>query len=160
MRWVEIPGFPSYSANRLGQIRHDRMDRLVRAYENQWGDVYVSLHRGGRQNVRGLGQLIASIFLKKEKPSYDTVINLDGDRYNCAVDNLVWRPRWFALKYTAQFREPYWHVPDPIKATNDDMVFPNSTLAAMHYGLLEEDIVASVENMYPVWPTHQIFEYV
>lgn len=157
---LQIRGFPGYSINEWGQVTFERLGREVQPAVNQFGQVYVMLYRSGQQNARGLALLVASHFLPKENEAFDSVINLDGDRFNCAVDNLAWRPRWFALKYHRQFKIPSPHVPDPIKATNDEMVFPNSTLAAMHYGLLEFDIVQSVHFKYPVWPTYQVFEYI
>ena len=43
----------------------------------------------------------------REMGPFDTPINLDGDRHNNRVENLTWRPRWFAIKYNQQFRHPY-----------------------------------------------------
>jgi hypothetical protein len=93
--------------------------------------------------------------------AFDTPINLDGDRFNCCLQNLMWRPRWFAVQYNRQFRERYDRpIEVPLKAADTKEVFPNSLAAAIRYGLLERDVVLSIEHNTLTWPTYQKFEVV
>ncbi len=46
----------------------------------------------------------------------------------------------------------------PVKARGENEVFPNSFEAAVRYGLLERDIVASIYNNTYAWPNYMIFE--
>lgn len=162
--WRPVDGFPGYSISPLGQVRNDASNRLLSPRLNQYGVPYVGLMRDWEQCNRSLPRLVARTFLPRSSPIFDTPVQIDGDRNNCRVDNLMWRPRWYAVKYNRQFDgERYDH---PIEAsiraiTNDDeedLVFPNSLVAACAYGLLEREVVLSVLNRTPAWPTYQYFE--
>lgn len=157
--WVAVQGFPGYSVNPLGQVRKDSTGRVLHTRLTQYGTPYVGLMRDWRQHIRSLPLLVANAFIPKPSPIFDTPINLDGDRLNCAVSNLMWRPRWYAVLYNQQFQDRY---PNPIRAAvravNENEVFPNSFAAACHYGLLEREVVLSVLNATYTVPTYQFFE--
>lgn len=157
--WTLVRGFPLYSVNTLGQVRRDDFDRLVTPQANQTNSVYVPLMRDHKLHQRSLALIVARAFLPPPVPPFNTPINLDGDRWNCHVDNLMWRPLWFARKYHRQFREPYESpINTPLKARDDKEVFGGSFEAACRYGLLERDVVLSVYHNTYAWPTYQIFE--
>lgn len=159
--WVAIPDFPKYSVNRLGQVRHNGSERILRPKVNQYDVVYVGLvsSEDMEQYQRGLARIVASAFVEKPMETFDTPINLDGDRFNCHVDNLMWRPRWFAIRYHQQFKHRW---PDPILESIRDAetgtVFPDSWSVAVRFGLLEKDVCLSMEHGTYVWPTYQRFE--
>lgn len=157
--WVPLESFPGYSVNTLGQVRKDSSGRLLHPRINQYGVPYVGLMRNWRQCIRSLPRLVAMTFLPPPSEIFDTPINLDGDRTNCEVDNLMWRPRWYAIYYVNQFKDRYDHpIESPIRAIDTEEVFPNSLAAACRYGLLEREVVLSVLNKTPTWPTYQMFE--
>jgi len=115
--------------------------------------------RNGVQVNRSLPLLVASAFIKKDVDTFDTPINLNGDRADCRADNLMWRPRWFARRYNRQFKSaPLFRIDDPVYCVDTEELFPNSFEAACRYGLLESDVVKSIELMTYAWPTYQIFE--
>lgn len=157
--WVKVEGFPGYSVNPLGQVRKDSNGRIMRPRINQDGVAYIGLMRNDRQHIRSLSRLVALTFLPSPNNIFDTPINLDGDRTNCRVDNLMWRPRWYAVRYTNQFTTPY-HSPiyAPIRAVETGETFLNSMAAACRYGLLEYEVVKSITNRTLSWPTLQRFE--
>lgn len=160
-QWVPVHGFPGYSVNPLGQVRRDSSGRILSPRFNQYGVPYVGLMRGWQQCSRSLPRLVAQAFLDKPNEIFDTPVQIDGDRSNCHVDNLMWRPRWYAVLYNRQFDgERYDHPIDvAIRAIGDDEeVFPNSLVAACRFGLLEREVVMSVLNQTPAWPTYQYFE--
>ena len=161
--WVPIPGFPKYSLNSLGQVQHNRTGRLIRPQLNRTGGVYVVLMRESFQHYsRSLPLLVAKAFIPQDLEHleyFDTPIHLDGDKMNCAVDNLMWRPRWFSIKFHNQFRM-YSEalINTPLRQLVDGKVFRDSRVLASLYGLLERDILESIYNSAPVWPTWQRFE--
>lgn len=158
-QWVPVQGFPGYSVNPLGQVRKDSTGRVLHTRLTQYGTPYVGLTRDWRQYSRSLPLLVAKAFLKPPSDVFDTPINLDGDRTNCAVSNLMWRPRWYAVLYNQQFQDRYAHpIRAAIRARNEDEVFPDSLAAACQYGLLEREVVLSVLNSTYTWPTYQLFE--
>lgn len=157
-RWKMIESFPEYSVSDHGRIRTDKTGRILALNENQFGVVQVGLMSDGVQFHRSVPLLVAKAFIPQDKVPFDTPINLDGDRHNNHVDNLVWRPRWFAIKYNRQFRLPY---ENPITARIIDLktreVCENSFECAIRYGLLEQDLVLAILNRTYVWPTYQEF---
>jgi hypothetical protein len=159
--WVIIRNFPEYSVNSLGEVRHDAFNRLMSPHTNQTESVYVSLMRNGKQCQRALARIVAYTFLERPIKPFDTPINLDGDRWNCAADNLMWRPRWFAIQYHHQFKDPYGEpIYARLRAKGEHEVFSCSLDAACRYGLLERDVVLSVWRLSYAWPNYMQFELV
>ncbi len=164
--WQPIKGFPGYSVNPLGQVRRDDTKRLLHTRLNQYRVPYVGLMKGDplvdrRQYLRSLPKLVAQTFLSPPNEIFDTPIQLDGNPQNCRVDNLMWRPRWYAVLYKQQFVEPYDRpINEPVRAVNERERFPNSFEAACRYGLLEREVVLSIVNRTVAWPTYQEFELV
>lgn len=159
MGWRSIDGFPKYSVNQDGHIQHNRSGRIIQPQMNQSGVPYVELMRDDGRFSRGLARLVAKTFISRDLEPFDTPINLDGDRWNCAVDNLMWRPRWFAIRYHQQFRDtPRNRINRPLRASDSSEVHLTSLDAAIRYGLLEFDIGRSVLFGHIVWPTYQTFE--
>lgn len=160
-RWKEIPDFPGYSVSSHGRVVNDETGREMAITQNQGGVTMVGLTKGLKQYRRSVTLLVADAFLDPlETPTtFDTPIQLDGDRWNNRVDNLMWRPRAFAVKYHRQFeREPFVPVPIYEEATGEE--FPTSREAAVKYGLLETEIFRALRNKTYVWPTYQIFHLV
>lgn len=159
--WVPILDFPAYSVNRFGDVKFEYFARLAVPQINQTSCVYVALMRDGKQNQRSLARIVARAFLEKPVFPFNTPIHLDGNRWNCAADNLMWRPRWFAVQYHRQFKYRYDKpINRPVMARDQDEIFPNSFEAAIRYGLLERDVVLSVYNNTYAWPNYMIFEVV
>jgi hypothetical protein len=157
--WHPIDDFPEYSVSNYGRVKSDKFDRIMALSVNQFGSVFVGMMRDGLQRHRAVARLVAIEFLPPTYEPFDTPINLDGNRFNNHVDNLMWRPRWFAIKYHRQFREPYEYPIDrPIVNIADGSVSQNSLAAAIKYGLLEQEIVFAILNRTYVWPTYQEFQ--
>lgn len=156
--WKPIDGFDGYSISSEGRIRSDQFDRNLVLSQNQYGVVRVGLMKHGIQHHRGVALLVAKAFIPRTYGAFDTPINLDGDRWNNSVENLAWRPRWFARKYVQQFKfSPRTTIERPIEDIKTGLVSENSFDAAVTYGLLEEEIVRSVLLHTYVWPTYQQF---
>lgn len=161
MDWVPVKGFPGYSVHPLGQVRRNVNERILYIRLNQYGVPYVGMMKRGEQRHRSLALLVAEAFLPRSLLAFDTPICLNGDRRNCALTNLMWRPRWFAIQYNRQFKERYENpIKRPIRDVNEDEEHPGSFEAAIRFGLLERDIVLSILNMTYAWPTYQVFEVV
>jgi hypothetical protein len=160
-KWKKIPGFSMYSVSDQGRIRNDDTDRIMRTYQNQYDVLQVGLFKNGVQYHRSVPLLVAKAFVKQDHQSFNTPINLNGVRYDCRAKNLVWRPRWFAIKYNQQFyRNPVLSQTIPIRNRETEEVFENSMACAIHYGLLEEDLALSIWNRTVVWPHYVMFETV
>jgi hypothetical protein len=160
--WEPIPEFPDYSVSSRGLIMNDRTRRYMKQSINQHGIVYVGLVKNGVQYKRAVSVLVANSFLPPKPSRFNTPIHLDGNREHNFVENLVWRPRPFAIAYYKQLRIPYRNrITVPIEDVVTGEYFRNSIEPAMKYGLLEKDVVLSVLNeSTPVFPTGQLFRMI
>lgn len=161
-RWVRIPWFPGYSISDTGFVRNDNSGRTLARLVNQNGVVYVGLMRDGRQFKRSIAPMVAGAFLPLpthpyHRRTFDTPIHRDGDSKNNHVDNLLWRPRWFAVKYHKQFGAPPRGFRVPIAEVETGEEFPTSWEAAVKYGLLDYELGLAIVNGQGVWPTGQRF---
>ena len=110
------------------------------------------------QYKRSLTLLVAEEFLPPTgRPAFDTPINLNGDRTDNHYTNLMWRPLWFARKYTKQFSDDHITCAYPIEDVETREFYKNSMDAATTLGLLDVEIYLSMCNNTYVWPTGQIF---
>lgn len=157
---LEALGFPGYKLSSLGEVRSERNDKVLKLSANQFGVVRIGLMKRdeNRQITLSLPRLVASMFVPGKSQQFNTPINLNGDRDNNTAKNLVWRPRWFAVEFFRQFDENM----DPLFTTKiydveTSAVYADSREAAKENGLLEKDIMKSVVNGSPCFPTWQIF---
>lgn len=159
--WRVIPEFPEYSVSTLGRVMNNRTGRILVLTQNQYGVAQVGFFLDGVQYKRGVAKLVAHQFLDPSAlEAFDTPINLDGDRMNNEIDNLMWRPRWFAIQYHRQFHHPHPGFKTPIVEVKTNEHFKTSMHAATRYGLLDKEIfIATMNNTY-VWPTYQVFRAV
>ena len=156
--WKKIEEFPEYSISNHGRVRADKSGRILALNENQYGLLQVGMMQNGSQKHRSIPLLVAKAFLPQPPGPFDTPINLDGDRHNNHIENLVWRPRWFAIRYNRQFKYPYGNsIMAPIQDLKTGEVSENSFECAKRYGLLEHEVVFSVLNRTYTWPTYQEF---
>lgn len=157
-KWKVIREFPNYSVSNEGKVRNDHTGRILSQSLNQQGIPQVGLTNETGYHKRAVAPLVAHAFIPRPFGPFDTPINLDGDRTNNRVENLMWRPRWFAVMYHKQFKHPYeFHLDTPIIDLKTQDVSPDSLTCAKRYGLLEQDIVLSIGHRTYVWPTYQRF---
>jgi len=160
--WLQLRDFPTYSVSSHGRVRNDETDRILARTLNQRGLMQVGLMKGGIYYKRGLALMVSNAHLPKPKQkSLDTPINLDGDRTNCYVENLAWRPRWFAYAYHAQFKRTQTNgIKVPVINTNTSERFDTALQACQQYGLLESELILAMSNRTYVMPTYHIYKFV
>ena len=163
--WRVVQGFSCYSVSTLGRVRSDiaykngNSGLIIRQSTNQRGVVYVGMMKNGIQHKRSVALMVAHAFIVTARPlTFTTPINLDGDRKNNCVENLLWRPTWFARKYFHQFEWPHARISRPIMEVKSEEVFENSWVAALTHGLIDQEIFEAVNDKTYVWPTYQRFE--
>lgn len=160
--FMELPDYPGYAINRDGEVLTLETGLMKRRSLNQQGILMVNFSINAKQHVRAVAPLVAHYFLSREDipDHFDTPIHLNGDRTDCRVDNLAWRPRWFAVKYHRQFlpeeRFKNFGFQSPVELINTGEVFPTSWEAAIKYGLLDKEIFIATINRTYVFP-HSFF---
>ncbi len=104
--WRQVADFPDYLVNEHGDIKNEYRDRLLTQRMNHEDFMMTGLVRDHRQYTRSVATLVAKAFLK-DPPSdaYNSIIHLNGDRSDCRALNLMWRPRWYAVRYHRMFSE-------------------------------------------------------
>lgn len=163
--WRVVQHFPNYSVSSAGRVRSDikfkngNTGRILTPKANQRGIAQVGLWHNEVQYKRSVALLVAHAFIHTARPlKFNTPINLDGDRFNNRVENLMWRPRWFASEYFQQFRSRRAGITTPIVEVKTEEVYENSWVAALTFGLLDKDIYEAIRERTYVWPTYQRFE--
>lgn len=144
-----IKEFPEYEINSLGDIYSRITGRKMTYTPNQNGELTVGLTKDGVQYRRSVKLLVAKYFVPGQNELFDTPIQLDGDRYNLHFENIVWRPRWFAWKYSRQFNQPrpYWDD-GPIVEKRHQVLYENIYTAGVITGSLFADILEAITTDY------------
>lgn len=160
---LETVGFPGYELSNDGLVRNERTGKILKTSANQEGIVRVGLMRRdeGRQITVSLVRLVARMFVLGRSVTFDTPIQLNGNRFDCDAKNIMWRPRWFAVKYFHQFvetKDPLFRA--KVMDVESSREYLDSREVATTNGLLEADILKSVSDGSPCFPTWQIFSRV
>jgi len=158
--WIPLQDYPGYSASNMGKIRNDARSRILATVPTASRYMYVSLMQNGKQVTRGVAKLIAQTFVPNPRPDqFDTPIHLDGDTSNSQACNLLWRPRWFAIKFTVQFYSEIVYRPKPILNITTGEIFEDIWDVVKRDGVLYQEVVLAISNKTFVFPTMDVFEW-
>ncbi len=159
--WAIIKDFPEYKISSYGQIVNLSTGKLLRQSFTTQGALKVGLVVGGKQFTRSVKVLVAEAFVGGQSKTFDTPIHLDGNQQNTWANNLMWRPRWFAWKYTQQFHtiDDFRNRGNIIDLTTDEVYFDIVEVVVVN-GLLLTDIIRTIRNKTPIFPTNQVFDMV
>lgn len=158
-RWATIAEFPDYSVSTLGNVVNEEAGHPITISVNQFGIPHVGLTKNGIQYRRGLAHLVAKTFIRNPNERFDTPINLNGDRMDCRVENLAWRSRWFAIEFFRQMSKNMQLIDEHI-VDSEGRHYTGSRHAAEYLGVLESDVVKSLEEGHPAPPVFVQFAYV
>lgn len=150
-QWKTCETFPKYEIGSEGSVRNKAGGNILRSTTNKANFVMVGLMGDNdKRYTRSVALLVARAYLDKPRnPDYNGLIHLDGDKSNCRADNLMWRPRWYAMKYHKMFDNP----PNPLKVYIEDTNETFKTLRELcvKYGLIESytsDQIYNFERCY------------
>jgi hypothetical protein len=157
-RWAEISDFPGYSVSDCGRVMNRDSGAILTPSSKPGGLRMIGLMKERTQMKKSLPLLVASAFVPPHPyPKFDTPIHLNGDRAFNHYTNLMWRPLWFARKYMQQFSDGHLSFEHMIEDVETHIAYKDSWSAAVHHGLLDNEIIVSMHNNTYVWPTGQIF---
>jgi len=123
-RWKIVTDYPLYEVSNMGRVRNSRSGRimaLARHADSGW--YYVGLSRNGKQTNIPVSRLVSDAFMREPLDPDTSILHRDGDRSNNAVNNLVWKPRWFAVMYMRQMQDPKYHRIKPFMSMKTKKVF-------------------------------------
>lgn len=162
-RWRTILEFPRYEISDRGNVYNTRFRKLMRTSRSNYGYGKITLtDYDGSRHTRSLGILVGEAFVPAPNYMCNYLIMLDGDLNNVYADNLAWRPRGFAWKYTHQLKVPqpnhYHNLPVCNVVTGREY---NSIIeAGITEGLLFDDIWRSTYSGIEIFPNGSIFEVI
>jgi hypothetical protein len=84
--WKPVIGSPNFEVSSLGRLRW-RASGELKLPTCRGGELVVNLYAAGKGMVRNLRSIVAEAHLRPRHPG-EMVIHLDGDRSNCAAENL------------------------------------------------------------------------
>lgn len=159
---VPIDEFPDYLITKEGRVYTARNMMERRPSMTREGAMKITLYHEGLPYTRSLPLLIAKAFLWNDhNPEvFDTPIHLDNDLSHNHVDNLAWRPRWFAVKYqkqywTTEFRNAHTKLQD----VDTGVVYDSYIEPCQEFGILYIDIIQSCLQGSDCFPTRKRFVY-
>lgn len=157
--WLPVEGFDDYVVSNYGYVKNALTDRVLSSSPVQYGMLTVAMVKDGKQYRRSISGLVARAFLPDPaREDFNTPIHLDGDRQNCRVDNLLWRPRWFAVNYHLEWKHrPFAGFHSDIRLMETGEVFDTLREPAQKYGMLEREIHRSLLQGTRVFPTGYTF---
>lgn len=162
VRWETLEEFPDYAVSDQGEIVNIKTKVSRKISINQHGIAKISLYQDSNRLItRSLAILVADVFVQGKTDFFNTPMHLDGDRLNCRADNLMWRPRWFVVRYHRQFDSEEFHASDVhIEEINSGMEFYSVKQACMDLGLYYNDVYRSYIHGEPIALTGEEFRLV
>ena len=159
--WHPVPTLPTYEASDQGRIRNAKTQRIRKPVKNNHGFLMISIRVDDGFSTRSVSGMVADAFLGIDyDPKFNSIIHCNIDRTDCRLDNLLRRPRDFAILYHRQF-EPVYQArfgPSNIKYREvmTQEVYENIKVPAMKFGLLCKGIYLSAcnrggESVFPTW---------
>ena len=160
--WEKVSEAPQYIVSNQGRIRNaDRGGRPLIVGKVTDGSLSVVLTVDGISRPYLVRRLVAEAFVAPHNDLCDTVDHLDGNKENCFAENLVWRPRHLAWRYTRQFREDIpqeWMTPVMNVETGER--FTSVISAGIRYGIVWEDLYNAVWLQRPTFPHGDHYVYI
>jgi hypothetical protein len=158
MQWRRIQEFPRYSVSDQGQVRNDESERLLSTIRTRNGNVSVSLWNDNRQHGRSLPLIVATAFVPKPQPTFNTPIHLNSWLHDNRASNLAWRPLWFAQKFTQQFNKDLGDAA-PVKNITTGQIYDSVWDVVYEQGVLYNDVIKAIYHKTYVFPLMQCFEW-
>ena len=158
--WIASKQHLGYSISDEGRVRNEQTGKILAISTTNLGrTAIVSIQMNGYQVKRGLALMVCQAFLDPPRHDFDTPIYLDGDSLNCRLDNLAWRPRWFAQKHTRQFRQGLGDA-GPVKNIDTGVVYNSVWDVVFEQGVLFNEVIQSAVNKTHVFPLFEYYEWV
>lgn len=161
--WRTILEFPNYEISSLGQVYNSKHRHMMSISFTTFGHSKITLtDEAGQRHTRSVALLVAEAFVEPPNILCDAVVVLDGDFSNLNAANLVWRPQWFAWKYTRQLKscQPLQYQNLRVENVITGVRYQCIIDAGIAEGLLFDDIWRSTYTKAPVFPSGSVFEII
>lgn len=145
--WIQIEEFPDYEVSELGEIRNIHTQHVNGTYNNGSNVLQVSMRRNGRPYIRAVHRVVAEAFIAPHpEDGHFVPWHEDRDWQNCAADNLVWKPLWWASRFARQEKQTEPRDYRPIRHVKTGTDYENALEAAKALGGLEDLILLTAQH--------------
>ena len=104
--WRNVEGFQDYIVSNDGQVKNTKRNVLMSLRLNKEGFAMVNFSRDKQIHTRSVARVVANAFLEPPiSRAYNSIIHLNGDKADCRALNIMWRPRWYTIRYHQMFEE-------------------------------------------------------
>jgi hypothetical protein len=159
--WAPIEEFPLYSVSNFGKVVNSETNRIMRFSYTRTGDAKIALTGGSERHTRLVRVVVARAFVERMNEMHNTVVLLDNDRCNLNASNLIWRPRYYAWEYSAQFRGTFpLSVKRPIQDVDTERIYISVKDAAIANGILAADVYLSAKHGKRTKVTRHLFKWI
>jgi hypothetical protein len=142
--FVDIPGYPGYKLNRMGQVT-GKQDCILKSEPIKGGYTHVAIYLNGKRKYMLTHRLVAVTFIPNpfNLPEVD---HIDNNPANNCVDNLRWitsrdnlnrQERILNAKCYRQIGDSTWRVRYVIEDTRHARCFKHEDDAAFYVSLLK-----------------------
>lgn len=129
MNWRPIKDFEPYEVSIDGRVRNGSTMQELGIHPNHSGVYTVVIRRNNKAYCRAVNRLVANAWISEEDQNY-IPMHIDYDKSNNHADNLVWKPRGFALEIVAQHKRRQKYSSTPIRNLSTGVVYPNAKSCA------------------------------
>lgn len=146
---LSVAGFPNYTIDREGVVRPLQSNKILKPIMNNHGDLYFTLYRDdGSKSNQPLKTLYAKAFLPNPERKMDnTVVIKNGVQTDIFYENLCWRSRSYAIRYTRMLKNKPAYFGDVVAketGTGRERYFKSIRQCAIYYGVLEHEVASSM----------------
>lgn len=157
--WTPIEGFPPYEVSDQGRVRNGDTGHLLGLYDNGRGIMQVVLRRDGKNHARAVHRLVAEGF-DGEPPGDMVPMWRNDDRSDNRYENLHWKTRSFAVKWTRQRRQTVPRDLRRVRHVRTGVVYPNALECAKAIGGLEDLVLLTAQSLWETTYLGSKFEFV
>lgn len=165
--WKTVDEIPVYEVSNLGHVRRIGKTEPLVPTEAKGGALFVTMTYDGERYSRAIKGLVARAFVPKpdnqDPDIFDTPVQCSLSMSNLRADNIVWRPRWFAIAFRRHLHPSYYDQPRftevPVLNINTRTQHASILTAALQDCVLMRDIYHSAGEGRPVFPTGHRYEF-
>lgn len=88
--WVEVKDYPKYEVSNLGNCRNKKTKLMIGYKDNTENTMKVQLQNEKGMKRTTIANIVAKNFELPNPYNLRYAKSLDGDKYNCRLDNLSW----------------------------------------------------------------------
>ena len=88
--WVGVKDYPKYEVSNLGNCRNKKTKLIVGYKDNTEKTMKVQLQNGNKMKRTTMANIVAKNFEVPNPYDLHYAKNIDGNKFNCRLDNLSW----------------------------------------------------------------------